>query len=111
MAKRRNSTFGKRHTSRVQYSYKKKGRDFNTPEYAAWRKEVRERDGAVCQMPKCYSKKAIKVHHIIRWADAPSLRFEPRNGICLCRQCHDRITGYESRYIKLFKSIVAKKYE
>lgn len=95
--------------SHLQHSYRKKTRDWNTPEYSKWRRAVRRRDDATCQMPNCGSTKAIKVHHIIRWADAPSLRFEIDNGICLCRQCHDKITGYELHYVGVFKKIVQDK--
>lgn len=107
--KKRKNKIGHRHLSFLQQSYRNKGRDYNSPEYKKWRAEVRKRDKATCQMPKCNSRKAIKVHHIIRWADAPSLRFVTSNGICLCRKCHDRITGNEHYYIELFKSIIRKK--
>lgn len=111
MPKRKGQTFGKRHISYLQYTYKKKTRDFNTPEYSAWRKKVQARDNKTCQMPGCGSKKKIKVHHIMRWADAPSLRFEVDNGICLCRECHDKVTGYELHWVPLFNSIVQDKKE
>lgn len=109
MAKKKGVPFGKRFVSHLQHSYKKKTRDFNTPEYSEWRKLVRKRDNSTCQMPNCGSKQKIKVHHILRWADAPSLRFVVDNGICLCRTCHDKITGYESHYVGLFKGIVESK--
>ena len=96
--RRKHSTFGKKRNTKMQLSYKKKTRNYTDPEYVKWREIIRKRDGCVCQMPKCNSSIAIKVHHIIRWVDAPSLRFEPRNGICLCRKCHDKITGDVHRW-------------
>jgi len=108
--KKRIGKIGHRHLSYVQNSYRNKGnRDYNSPEYRAFRAAVKKRDGNKCQMPNCTSGKAIKVHHIIRWADAPSLRFVVSNGICLCRKCHDRITDKESYYIGLFKEIIRNK--
>lgn len=111
MPRRRHSNRSTPRSTKLQFSYKKSDRNWNTPEYRKWRDEIRKRDNKTCQMPRCGSTKAIKVHHIIRWVDAPSLRFEPRNGICLCRVCHDRITGHESSYVKLFRNIVDAKYK
>lgn len=106
--KKRHNKIGVRHLSYLQNSYNK-SRNYNTPEYRKWRAAVRKRDNSTCQMPKCGSKKAIKTHHIIRWADAPSLRYVVSNGICLCRKCHDRVTDNEHYYIELFKTIIRSK--
>lgn len=111
MPRRRNINRSKATTSKLKFSYRKSARNYNTPEYRKWRLDIRKRDNDTCQMPRCNSTKAIKVHHIIRWADAPSLRFNQKNGICLCRKCHDKITGNENNYVKLFKKIVASKYK
>lgn len=83
-------------------------RDWDSPEYRFWRRKVRRRDKYTCQMPKCGSKKSLKVHHILTWAKFPSLRFDIDNGICLCRSCHDKISKVEHYYAKLFISIVKR---
>ena len=44
----------------------------------------------------------LEIHHIIKWSSASSLRYDPENGICLCRSCHKSITGKESHYITYF---------
>jgi predicted restriction endonuclease len=62
-------------------------------------------------MPGCNSKKAIKVHHILPWAKFPSKRYDIKNGICLCRFHHDSIHNQEHLFIKLFLSIVSRKYD
>ncbi len=80
-------------------------RDFDHPLYKRWRRRVFKRDRHVCQMPACGSKFKINAHHIKRWADSANLRFETRNGITLCRECHRRITGDEERYESLFIQI------
>lgn len=84
-------------------------RDWDDPQYKKWRAKVRKRDSYKCQMPKCESKKAIKVHHILTWSKYPGLRFDVDNGICLCRKCHDSIAKQEHHYAKLFMSIVKGK--
>ena len=59
-------------------------------------------------MPRCGYKRALNAHHIIRWADAPHLRFDEDNGITLCWKCHKEITGHEGQYAPLFMDIVRK---
>jgi len=83
-------------------------RDYNDPIYKAWRVKVFQRDKFKCQYPGCKCKSKLNAHHIIRWADAPFLRFEPSNGITLCRQHHDMIKGAENSYMQLFSEIVKK---
>lgn len=77
------------------------------PKYTEWRKKVIKRDKHKCQMPNC-KKMGRDVHHILRWADSPSLRYEPNNGILLCKTCHKSITGKESFFRALFFEIVKR---
>jgi 5-methylcytosine-specific restriction endonuclease McrA len=79
--------------------------------YDSFRKIVRKRDKQTCQMPGCGCKKKLQVHHILRWADAPHLRYEERNGILLCKDCHDLIKNKEHFYIEMFTRIVEQKYQ
>ena len=30
-------------------------------------------------------------HHVVGWNEAPDLRFDPDNGMVLCRRCHGRL--------------------
>jgi hypothetical protein len=89
-------------------------RNYDDPVYKQWRLIVYKRDGFRCQMPKngkcCGKKGRINAHHIKKWSAASSLRFEPRNGITLCWDCHDSISGKEHLYEALFMEIVRKKY-
>jgi len=84
-------------------------RDFDTPEYKAWRKKVYGRDRYKCQMPGCTSSGHLNAHHIKRWADAPYLRFVVSNGITLCDDCHKLVTGRESEFEGTFMRIVNQK--
>tara|TARA_B100000085_G_scaffold283901_1_gene315634 strand:- start:2552 stop:2815 length:264 start_codon:yes stop_codon:yes gene_type:complete len=81
-------------------------RDYNDKAYEKFRKEVIRRDKARCQMPGCNSKNQLQVHHIKTWAKASSLRYEPTNGITLCKKCHKSITNKENHYEKLFREII-----
>lgn len=85
-------------------------RDYSDPEYKKWRTAVRKRDNGICKWPNCNSKKKIHAHHIMRWSDYPSLRYDINNGICLCKIHHDMIKNNEEAYIGLFASIVSQKY-
>jgi hypothetical protein len=84
-------------------------RNFQSPEYKKWRKQIYKRDNYVCQWPGCTSKKRINAHHIKTWADCPGLRFDTNNGITLCYEHHKMISGIESYYEAVFLKIVADK--
>lgn len=75
------------------------------------RRKVMVRDRYVCQFPGCSKKKRLQVHHIVRWVDAPSLRYNVQNCICLCYTCHKRVTGYENLYNSMFKEIIRRNSE
>ena len=80
--------------------------------YKKFRQIVRKRDKNTCQMPNCDHKcKLLQVHHVMLWAHCPLLRYEERNGILLCKTCHERIRGNEAYYIELFTNIILKKYD
>jgi len=79
----------------------------DTPLYKEWRTAVLKRDGYKCQMPGCDCKyrKWLQAHHIMRWADAPRLRYEVSNGLTLCKKCHYSIRNIENNFIGLFSKI------
>ena len=83
-------------------------RNYDDPVYKEVRKRVLKRDKHKCQMPNCKKRRRLNVHHIERWADAASLRYETFNMITLCRTCHDSIKDKESHYASLFMDIVRK---
>lgn len=89
---------------------RRKRKLYNSPreldkEHAVWSRAVRSRDKHKCQFPGCKCK-GTEAHHIIRYADAPLLRYNIFNGITLCRKHHKLVTGKEQIYILLFSSIV-----
>lgn len=91
-------------------------RDFRSPEYKKWRLAVYRRDRFQCAMcPKMKRSSGrpaydgLNAHHIKRWADYPTLRFEVSNGITLCRKHHKEVTGHEEQFERLFNSLVQSK--
>lgn len=86
-------------------------RDYSDPQYKEWRQKIRARDKYCCQFPNCSSKNKIQVHHILKWQDYPGLRYHLDNGITLCRQHHEMITGNEEHYIKMLADIIRRKNE
>jgi 5-methylcytosine-specific restriction endonuclease McrA len=81
-------------------------RNYNDPAYTQWRKDVLKRDKHKCMMPNCKNRSRLQVHHIKRWANASSLRYELSNGITLCSACHKSISGKEHHFEGLFRSII-----
>lgn len=45
------------------------------------------RDNYTCKI--CGSKEQLQVHHLSSYAKYPQLRYEPTNGVTLCKKCHD----------------------
>ncbi len=56
-----------------------------TREYRVWRAIVIRRDKR-CRM--CGTIKHRQAHHLESGAYFPDKRFDPDNGVCLCRDCH-----------------------
>jgi predicted restriction endonuclease len=80
-----------------------------SPEYWAFRKEVLKRDQFTCQFPGCMEKKNLEVHHIKKYAASAKLRTEKFNGITLCKQHHEMVTGKEELFESEFFKIVTSK--
>lgn len=81
-------------------------RNYNDKAYEDFRKQVLRRDKKMCKMPGCKNTSGLNVHHIKKWSSAYSLRYEPSNGITLCKQCHKSISGKELHYEALFMEII-----
>jgi 5-methylcytosine-specific restriction endonuclease McrA len=79
-----------------------------TPEWAAWRQDVFRRDGFRCVIPSCQAKKNLEPHHIIRKIERPDLIHDIDNGVTLCHDCHEKVTGQEALFVVRFKSYVTR---
>ena len=59
------------------------------PGYKAWRREVRERAGRVCEAcQNDQGKGRMVAHHLEGYATAPDLATSVENGAWLCDDCH-----------------------
>jgi hypothetical protein len=77
----------KRRKSLIKDWDKYVGYDRHSAASRRWSREVRSRDGFICQ--KCFSVKGkLHAHHIKSWKDNEVLRFDVSNGITLCIPCH-----------------------
>jgi hypothetical protein len=61
-----------------------------------WVKAVKDRDGWKCV--ECDATGRLHAHHIKRWKDHPSLRYEVSNGVTLCHECHERAHGWGFKF-------------
>jgi hypothetical protein len=68
-------------------------------EYKEWRKAVFERDEYTCK--ECgVSGVYVTAHHIKSFAQYPELRFDLKNGVTLCEECHSKTDNYKGRVNK-----------
>jgi YHS domain-containing protein len=77
-----------------------------------WRKRVFNRDEFTCKLCGARSSKGdpviLNAHHIIRFIDDDTLRFDVQNGITLCHGCHKKTYGKEIQFESIFKEILSK---
>lgn len=59
-----------------------------------WRYDVFSRDGFACV--HCGDNRGgnLQAHHIRPFTTHPELRFDPRNGVTLCKACHRLVHAY-----------------
>lgn len=100
-----------RFSRRKNKFYKYNNRDYNDKQYKKFLAQVRKRDKNICQMPNCGADSPLQVHHIRTWANNIHLRYDVKNGILLCKKCHELIKNKETYYEELFTRIVLRNYE
>jgi len=80
-------------------------------EYKLWRETVFGRDRYICQMPGCKQlERYLQAHHIKKFSKYKDLRYEPTNGITLCKTCHGSIKNREEQYEEMFNEILKAMY-
>jgi hypothetical protein len=67
----------------------------------SWRKKVLDRNQrslleGKCSM--CQEAPAVEAHHVYPKKDYPELRTEVRNGVGLCKSCHEGIHATRTEY-------------
>lgn len=73
--------------NKIKIHYKKEvANERDNERYVEWRSAIIRRDQHRCVL--CGEHRWIEVHHIVRWADNIHLRYDLRNGVCLCPICH-----------------------
>ncbi len=76
--------------------------------YNKWRRSILSRDKYQCVL--CDSAARIEAHHIIRWVDNEKLRFNPKNGVALCFDCHDKYHNHNKEKFPIKITNILKKY-
>jgi 5-methylcytosine-specific restriction endonuclease McrA len=74
----------------------------NTREYRVWRALVIRRDKR-CVV--CNSLQNRQAHHKNSASYFPDDRFDPENGVCLCRKCH---TDFHTNFKRSFREKCTK---
>lgn len=70
-----------------------------TPKYVRWRSEILKRDNYTCK--KCGKRQCyLEVHHIKSYTHYPELRYDMKNAITLCKNCHRLTDNYAGRGAK-----------
>ena len=58
----------------------------NSKDYREWRKAVLQ----VGECSMCSTNINLEAHHILSASEYPELRFELKNGDCICNECHKK---------------------
>jgi len=110
--KKRPEMAGKNHPlwieDRSRLAKYKDGNEYrNSPASRNWAKEVKERDGWICQLKNSSCSGKVIAHHVLSWKDYPELRYTLNNGITLCHAHHPRVRTEEKRLESIFKKLVS----
>ena len=65
----------------------------NTYAYRKWAKLIKQQSNFVCEC--CGSEEKLEAHHFFSFKYYVSLRLDLKNGICLCKKCHQE---YHKKY-------------
>lgn len=91
-------------------------REYGTKEYKQFVKSVLERDDYTCQWCGAKNGKGenikLHTHHIESYAEYPELRFDVKNGLTLCDECHyETLRGKRrpARVDKIYKTHICQK--
>jgi len=71
-----------------------------------WRKIIKRKG----RCDKCGSRYGLEAHHVIGRGNN-NLRWDLRNGICLCLECHDQQKAKPKKFLKWFEQRRPDDYE
>ena len=60
-----------------------------TPSYNEWRQSVYKKDNYICQCCGVVNPLGLSAHHILNFSTHKALRYDLKNGISLCSNCHN----------------------
>jgi len=86
----------------------KRHKEYRSPEYNFWRRNVFERDHFTCALCDIKGGK-LQAHHIKTRGKYPELTLVEDNGITLCKECHEMIRGKEEKFEEKFTLLVEHK--
>jgi len=73
--------------------------------YYKWYKAVFKRDNFTCI--SCGERGVyLEAHHIKNWRYNPKLRYKVKNGLTLCKSCHNPTKGLEVEFEPYFEEII-----
>lgn len=74
-----------------------------------WMFAVLERDDYTCQFPGCGANTCLDAAHIVPRSQAPAKKYDPANGITLCRSHHEYFHNHPAQWRRfaLTRSILA----
>lgn len=77
-------------------------------EYKKWRMSVLKRDNYTCHECGGSNGGNLNVHHILPYRDYrdPEYSLDVDNGITLCEECHDKVSGKEYEFVDRYQKIV-----
>lgn len=75
-------------------------------QYWTWRRKVFQRDGFQCR--ECKASTQLEAHHITEWIDNPKARFDVKNGITLCVNCHTKLHPWRIKKYKKYRAVQFK---
>lgn len=79
-----------------------------TYDYRIWRSKVFASCDYRCV--DCRSIWNLDAHHLLSFKDYPRLRFELKNGLVLCRSCHEQLHGWKFKAKKYCNPLAYKYY-
>ncbi len=87
---------GEKHWNWKGGKTKRKNRIRQSGKYRKWREKVFRRDNYTCQ--DCgVNGGNLHPHHIKSFSKYPNLRFNIKNGMTLCKECHMKTDNYRRR--------------
>ena len=78
--------------------------DRRCPSYREWQKSVFKRDDYTCRW--CGKRGGgLNAHHVEKFSENVSARYDVNNGVTLCLDCHNKTKGKEYKFTEYFSGL------